>query len=181
MYEQAIHGEVVAGRSAKVRASLLRLSANVNTSVADMIELLTEAMENNYLPQWGFSSVIDYGAEELGLKKRKTQYLTRIGKVTKQVGLTRAQWEPAGTSKLREICMLDPEGSYWNIAEHANEDLAEHIVRLILDCDKLTVKQIKEEVLRLKGRVGPDRPVIRSTSYPQSVWESLSIWIIRLL
>lgn len=169
----AIYGEAVAGRSAKVRESLLRLSANINASVADMVELLTEAVENNYLPAWGFSSVLEYGTEELGLKKRKTQYLTRIGKVTKAVGLTRSQWEPAGTSKLREICTLDPEGSYWNIAEHANEDMAEHIVRLILDCDKLTVKQVKEEVLRLKGRVGPDRPVVRSTSYPQSVWENV--------
>ena len=137
----AIYGEAVAGRSAKVRESLLRLSANINASVADMVELLTEAVENNYLPAWGFSSVLEYGTEELGLKKRKTQYLTRIGKVTKAVGLTRSQWEPAGTSKLREICTLDPEGSYWNIAEHANEDMAEHIVRLILDCDKLTVKK----------------------------------------
>jgi len=173
--EQVVTGETVAGRAAKVRRQLFDLSADVKASTFDMVELLCEAKSNNYPQQWGFSSVLDYGCQELGLKKRKVQYLTRIGTVCKAVGLTRQQYEPAGTSKLREITTLDPEGSYFNIAEHMNEDMAEHIVRLILDSDKMNVKQVKEEVLRLQGRVGPDRPVVRSTSYPQSVWENVIV------
>jgi hypothetical protein len=169
----AIHGEAVAGRSAQVRKQLLRMVSNMAISTFDMIELLAEAQEQQYPLQWGFSSLPDYGAKELGLKPRKTQYLTRIGKVTKQVGLKREQYEPAGTTKLREITTLDPEGSFFNIAEHKNEDLAEHIVRLILDHDSMTVDQVKEEVLRLKGRTGPDRPVLRTTSYTKSVWENV--------
>ena len=145
--------------------------ASLNTNTFDLASLLYEARENNYYSAWGFSSLGEYAEKELGLKKRKSEYLTRIMQVTKAVGLDRSSFEPCGVSKLREICTLDPEGTYWNSAEHVSEDLAEHIVRLILDCDKLTVEQVKEEVLRLKGRVGPDRPVIRSTSYPQSVWE----------
>jgi len=169
----AIHGEVVAGRAAKVRRQLLDLSADVKASTFDMVELLHEAQANNYPLQWGFSSTVDYGAKELGLKKRKTEYLTRIGTVCKAVGLKRESYEPAGISKLREITTLNPEGSYWNVAEHVSEPLDEHIVRLILDSDKLTVDQVKEEVLRLKGRTGPDRPVLRTTSYPKSVWENV--------
>ena len=174
MHEQSIVGEAIAGRSAQVRKQLLRMAFSMNISTFDMIELLAEAQENNYASQWGFSSLLDYGAEELGLKKRKTQYLTRIGKVTKAVGLTRSQYEPSGVSKLREICdSLDPESTYWNPDTHANEDMAEHIVRLILDSDKMTVEQIKEEVLRLQGRLGADRPVHRTTTYPRSVWENV--------
>lgn len=173
MDEQVIVGEPIAGRAAKVRRQLFDLSADVKASTFDMIELLCEAKSNGYPLQWGFSSVLDYGTKELGLKERKVQYLTRIGTVCKAVGMTRAQYEPAGTSKLREIVTLDPEGTYYNIAEHVHEALDEHIVRLILDSDKLNVEQVKEEVLRLKGRTGPDHPVLRTTSYPRAVWENV--------
>jgi hypothetical protein len=149
------------------------MAANMSISNFDMAALLAEAQENGYATQWGFASLLDYGARELGLKKRKTQYLARIGKVTKAVGLTRNQYEPAGVSKLREIVTLDPEGSYFNKETHANESLAEHIVRLILDHDSLNVEQVREEVLRLQGRLGPDRPVHRTTTYPRSVWENV--------
>ena len=169
----AIHGEQVAGRSATVRKQLLRMVSNMAVSTFDFIELIAEAQENNYAPQWGFSSTVDYGTKELGLKKRKIQYLARIGKVCKEVGLTRSQYEPAGVSKLRVITTLDPEGTFWNKDTHANEDLAEHIVRLILDSDKMNLEQIKEEILRLQGRLGADRPVHRTTTYPKSVWENV--------
>jgi hypothetical protein len=173
MVIEELHGEPVAGRAAQVRKQLLRMASNMAVSTYDMVELLAEALEHGYPSQWGFSSLPDYGFKELGLKPRKSQYLTRIGKVTKEVGLTRAQWEPAGVSKLREITTLDPQGSYWNPDTHANESLDEHIVRLILDSDNMTVEQIKEEVLRLQGRTGADRPVHRTTTYPKSVWENI--------
>jgi hypothetical protein len=173
MYEQALHGESIAGRAASVRRKLKDLSADVRSSTFDLADLLFEAQENNYPYQWGFASLPEYAAEELGLKARKAQYLTRITKVCRAVGLTRERYEPAGTSKLREICTLDPEGSYWNPDTHANESLDEHIVRLILDSDNMTVEQIKEEVLRLQGRTGADRPVHRSYTVPKSAYENV--------
>jgi hypothetical protein len=169
----AIHGEPIAGRAAKVRRQLLDLSADVKSSTFDMAELLFEAQENNYLPGWGFASAIEYGAKELGLKKRKVQYLTRLVKVCRAVGMKREQYEPAGTSKLREITTLNPEGSYFNVVEHKNEDLAEHIVRLILDSDRMTTDQVKLEVARLKGQVGKDQRVVRSYSTDITTWQNV--------
>jgi hypothetical protein len=136
-----------------------------------MIELLCETQENGYANQWGFLSMLDYGTKELGLKARKTLYLARIGKICKSVGLTREQYEPAGVSKLREIVTLDPEGSFFDKETRVSEPLDAHIVRLIVDASDMTVEQIREEVLRLQGRLGPDRPVHRITTYPRSVWE----------
>ena len=166
-------GEQVAGRAARVRAKLKDLTSDVKASTFDMADLLLEAQEHNYAAAWGFASTYEYGKEELGLKRRKIEYLTRITKVCRQVGLKREKYEPSGISKLREITTLNPEGSYWNVTEHVSESLDEHIVRLILDSDKMTVDQVKEEVLRLKGRTGADRPVLRTTSYPKSVWENV--------
>jgi len=173
MHEQEIVGEAAPGRSAEVRKQLLRMASNMSISNFDMAALLAEAQENGYATQWGFASLLDYGARELGLKKRKTQYLARIGQVTKAVGLTRNQYEPAGVSKLREIFTLDPEGSFFNKETRVSESLDEHIVRLILGADEMTVQQIHDEVLRLQGRTGPDSPVHRTTTYPRSVWENV--------
>jgi hypothetical protein len=148
----------------------MAMVANLSTNTFDLAALLHEARENNYPTAWGFSSLADYASQELGLKQRKSEYLTRIMRVTKAVGLTRPQFEPCGVSKLREITRLDPEGTFWNKDEHVSEDLAEHIVRLILDSDKMNVEQVKEEVARLKGQVGKDRRVIRSYSTDVTTW-----------
>ena len=169
----AIHGEVVAGRAAKVRKQLKDLSGDIKASTFDLADLLFEAQENNYPAAWGFASLLDYAAKELGLKERKAQYLTRTVKVCRAVGLTREQYEPAGTSKLREITTLNPDGTYFNPVTDANEDLDEHIVRLILDHDKLTVDQTKMEVARLKGQVGKDRRVIRSYATDITTWTNV--------
>jgi hypothetical protein len=168
-----IHGEQVAGRAACVRKQLKDLSTDAKSSTFDLADLLFEAQENSYAEAWGFASLTDYASKELGLKPRKAQYLAHTVKVCLEVGLKREQFELAGISKLREICTLNPEGTYWNAAEHVSEPLAEHIVRLILDHYKLNLEQVKDEVLRLKGRTGVDRPVLRTTSYPKSVWENV--------
>jgi hypothetical protein len=173
MHEIVMVGEQVAGRAASVRRSLMHMVSNLSTNTFDLAELLYEAQEQHYPTTWGFNSLPEYAEKELGLKARKAQYLARIMKVCKVVGLKRAQFEPAGTSKLREITRLDPEGTFWNSAEHVSEDLAEHIVRLILDHDKLNVQQVKDEVARLMGMVGPNRMVVRSCSVTQSAWENV--------
>jgi hypothetical protein len=169
----AIYGEQVAGRAARVRKQLKDLSADVRSSTFDLADLLFEAQENNYPNVWGYASLPEYAAKELGLKERKAQYLARITKVCLAVGLKRVQYEPAGISKLREICTLDPEGTYWNVAEHKSEPLDEHIVRLILDSDKMNVDKVKLEVAKLKGQVGKDRRVLRSYSTDITAWQNV--------
>ena len=172
--QQVVVGEQVTGRAARVREKLKDLTSDIKASTFDVADLLFEAEENNYPSKWGYASTVEYGREELGIKKRKIEYLMRITKVCRQVGLKRERYEPSGISKLREITTLRPRG---NILEchraYVSEPLDEHIVRLILDSDKLNVEQVKEEVLRLKGRTGADHPVLRTTSYPKSVWENV--------
>ena len=169
----AMYGEATAGRAASVRAKLKDLTSDIKASTFDVAELLFEAQENNYPAAWGYASTVEYGREELGLKKRKTEYLMRITKVTRAVGLKRDQYEPAGVSKLRTITTLDPEGTYFNFTDHVHESLDEHIVRLILDSDKMNVEQVEVEVARLKGQVGKDRRVLRSYSTDVTTWTNV--------
>jgi hypothetical protein len=173
MHEVVMVGEQVAGRAARVREKLKDLTSDIKASTFDVADLLFEAQENNYPAAWGYASTVEYGIEELGIKKRKTQYLTRITKVCRQVGLKRERYEPSGISKLREITTLDPEGTYWNALDHVNEPLDEHIVRLILDSDKMTVEQVALEVAKLKGQVGKDQRVIRSYSTDITTWTNV--------
>ena len=170
MPEVVIVGEQIAGRAARVREQLKDLTSDIKASTFDVADLLFEAQENNYPAAWGYASTVEYGREELGLKKRKIEYLTRITKVCRAVGLKRGQYEPAGVSKLREICTLDPSKAYWNVTDYVSEPLDEHIVRLILDSDKMNVEQVKVEVARLKGQVGKDRRVLRSYSTDITTW-----------
>ena len=168
-----IVGEAIAGRAATVRRNLMSLVSSLQVNEFDLAELLCEADEHNYYAGWGFSSRSEYAAQELGLKESKARYLARIAKICKAVGLKRAQFEPAGKSKLREITTLNPATSFWNAEKKQSEDMAEHIVRLILDSDKMNLEQVRDEVLRLQGRLGPDRPVTRSYTVPRSAYENV--------
>jgi hypothetical protein len=165
-----IVGEQVAGRAATVRHNLMSLVTSLNVNEFDLAELFHEAQENGYYAQWGYASLANYAKQELGMKERKAQYLARVVMVCKTVGLKRENYEPAGKSKLREITVLDPEKSFWNKDTKVSEPLSDHIVRLILDHDKLSVEQVHEEVLRLQGRLGPDRPTTRSYTVPYSAY-----------
>jgi hypothetical protein len=180
MHEVVMVGEQVAGRAAMVREKLKDLTSDIKASTFDVAELLFEAQENNYPAAWGYASAVEYGREELGLKKRKIEYLTRITKVCRAVGLKRERYEPAGITKLREITTLNPAETYWNAAAHVSEPMDEHIVRLILDSDKLNVEQVTLEVARLKGQVGKDRRVNRSYSTDITTWtNTISVAIER--
>src|SRR4051812_46473347 len=128
MHEAVIVGEAVAGRAIEGRRKLLMLNNGVNVSLLDVGELLYEAQENHYLNGWGFDSLPTYASKELGMKPRKAQYLARIIRVCRTVGLKREQYEFAKIGKLREIARLDPEGNFWNYIDKVNEPLDEHIV-----------------------------------------------------
>jgi len=173
MEETAIHGEAVAGRAAKVRKTLKALSQNVNASTFDLAELLYEAQENNYPSDWGYKNLADYAAQELGLKARKAQYLARVVKVYRAVGLTRENVESIHISKLREIATLDPNGSWYDPEKKLNIPMADCILDLILEANNLTLEQIKKLVALHKGQVGPDRRIIRSYSTNESAWENV--------
>lgn len=169
----AIIGEVVAGRSASVRKQLVQLSGDISRSTFDVADLLYEAQESGYLQSWGFDGLGDYAEQELGIKERKAQYLVRITKVCRAVGLKREQYEQAGVSKLRDITTLDPQGSWFNPETKNNEALDEHIVDLITSAEDLTKEEVYDEVMKLKGMVGGDRPVVRSFSATQSAWDNV--------
>jgi hypothetical protein len=166
----ALIGEAVAGRPFQVRKALARLSTGLNTSTLDMAELLYEAQSNNYFSLWGYPSLSKFAEKELGLKYRRAQYLARIVKVYRAVGLTRTSCENVPVSKLRAITTLDPDSSFWNTETKLSEPLDEHIVRLITEANEQTLKQIEAEVAKLKGQTGPNRRITRSYNVDESTY-----------
>lgn len=171
MNPPAIIGEQIAGRSAAVRKQLVLLSGTISKNTFDVAELLFEADTSGYLASWGFKNLGDYSEKELGVKERKAQYLVRIVKVCREVGLTRAQYEPAGVSKLREITRLDPKGEWFNTDSKENEPMDDHIIDLIVEAPGLSREDVTEEVLKLQGMTGGSRPVVRSYSATKDAWE----------
>lgn len=169
----AVYGEAVAGRSAMVRKHLMSLSVNMQHSTFDLADLFYEAQTSAYFLEWGFSSLGEYATRELGIKERKAQYLARIVKVCRDVGVARKDYEPAGISKLREISTLDPDGFFFDKEKSTNLPLDEIIVDLILDAQELTMQQVKDKVDLLKGQVGENKQVIRNFGCTQSCWDNV--------
>lgn len=171
----AIVGEQQAGRAAQVRKKLMMLVGDINENTFDMAELLAEASDGNLPQQWGYDDIYDYGEIELGLKERKIQYLVRIVQVCKAVGLKRENYESAGVSKLREVTRLNPEGSFFNPETKTPEPLNEHIVRLIAHAEEYTGKQLLDEVRRLMGQTGGNRPVTKMMQWTEDTYNRVIV------
>lgn len=169
----AIVGDVQAGRATVLRKKLIGLAGDIQCSTFDLAEMLYEADSGSMPQQWGYISTLDYGMQELGLKKRKVQYLVRIVSVMRIVGVKREVYEPIGVTKMREITTLDPAGMFFNKETKQNEPLVDHIVRLVSEAEDCTAEEIAEEIKRLKGQTGENSLVTRSTTYVLSVWDNV--------
>ncbi len=169
----AIQGEAIAGRAAQVRKQLMVLTMDLNQSTFDLAELLAEASDNEMPRAWGYSSIGEYAEKELGIKERKSQYLIRIVKVCKAVCLKRADFETVGVSKLREITRLEPNGSFFNPETKSPEPLSGHIVHLIQEAENMTGSQILDEVRRLMGQTGGNRPITKMMSWTEDTYNKV--------
>lgn len=166
----AIIGESIAGRAAQVRKQLMVLTMDLNQHTFDLADLLTEAADNNMYRIWRYDSIGEYANKELGIKERKAQYLIRITQVCRAVGAKRSEYETVGVSRLREITRLDPDGSFFNPETKTPEALSEHVIRLITNAEQMTGTQITEEIRRLMGQTGGNRPVTKMMSWTEDTY-----------
>lgn len=171
----SIIGEQTAGRATAVRKRLMMLVGDIAEHTLDLAELLAEASENNMYRTWGYSSIGEYAEQELNLKERKSQYLVRIITVCRDVEVSRKEFEQVGISKLREITRLDTQGSFFNPETKEAEPLKDHIVRLIANAEGMTGAQIQEEINRLMGRTGGNRPVTKMMSWTEDTYNNVIV------
>jgi len=167
----AIHGEQKAGQSAALRKQLMIAVEDLKERTFDLAEMLFAVKQEAFFRQWGYSSISEYGETELGLKESKTFYLVRIVEVMTECGITRAEYEPVGVSKLREIKRLDPKGEYFNGEEL--EPLKGHIVRLVKEAGNMTGATLKLEVDRLLGMTDGNRMVLRTMAFTEDAWKKI--------
>jgi hypothetical protein len=171
MESTVIVGESIAGRQQTVRRTLIKLSEDLNRHTFDCAELLYEVQSKKYYLDWKFESLSEYAALELNLKSRKSQYLARIVRVCNECGVKRADYEPAGVTKLRIITSLDPKGTYFNREEKQHESLVDHIVDLVASAPELSTQEVEERVEYLKGLDGENAMLTRSYSVTRSAYE----------
>lgn len=169
----AIYGEAVAGHTAELRKRMRLLATDLSKNTFDLAELFLEAQASHCYLEWGFESLGDYAALELGIKHRKAQYLARIVKVCREAGVARKDYEPVGVTKLREITTLDPGTSFYNAEEKQHEPMVDHIVDLIAEAPERTTVEIELEVARLKGMTGENSMVMRAYKITRSAWDNV--------
>jgi hypothetical protein len=158
---------------ASVRERIKALSVAVEANTFELGELFYEAQENGYPQKWGFASLGEYAVEELGIKHRKAQYLSHIVRIMKAAGIQRADYQPAGVTKLRSITSLDPGATYFNQETKQHEDMAEHITALVAEAPELSTKEVDERVAHLKGMDGPNAMLTKSYSVTKSCYEDV--------
>lgn len=155
MIEQVIVGEAVAGEAAQVRGQLEALIENVNKSNFDIADLCYKVKSKGYYAP--YSTFQEYYST-LNIKARKIQYLTRMAEVMDIVGKTRAEYEPLGVGRLREITSLDPNGTWTNPVTKEELPVKEFILGFLEKNkdtgDYLDIDDLKSHVRTLKGLVG---------------------------
>jgi hypothetical protein len=154
MNEAVIVGEAVAGEAAKLRRKIEAVVKTINTSAFDAAELFAKAKKNRSYVGWGFNTLSEY-FRSLDISERKAQYLTRIAEVMghEKVHVARADYEPLGIAKLREITSLDPEGQ-WTTPAGETFPMAEYIQGFVFDRTNESFETIQKEVRVLKGLIG---------------------------
>src|SRR5262249_6214307 len=98
-------------RAEQVRRRINKLIRAVNTSTFDLAEYLHETKTKNYYSKWGFENFSAY-AKSLNMKYVRAYYLVDIVESMRRAGVTRAEYEQVGVTKLRAIARLDPEAEY---------------------------------------------------------------------
>jgi hypothetical protein len=168
----AIYGEAQSGRCSVVRKKLENLIGGLNKSTMDIAVLLSETKKQGYFKQWGFDTFKDY-VQQLDLKARKAQYLTRIVETMEQVGVAREVYEPLGISKLREISSLDPGAIYVDPESNTQTPMKDFITGLVDKGLNMSLEEIKQHVKTLKGLVGENDLMFINFSVKRSVWENV--------
>ena len=172
----AVYGEVVAGRQAAsetLRQRIRFLASDLTRNTFDIAEAFLQAQETGCYHDWGFASLGEYAVAELGIKSRKAQYLARIVKVCREVGVARADYEQVPITSLREITTLDPASKYYNPETKVWEPMEDHIVRLLAEGPELSTVEVEDAVNQLKGMTGDNAMVIRRYKVTQSSWDNV--------
>lgn len=166
----AIYGDAVAGDAARTRSALESLIENVNKSNFDIADLCYKIKSRgHYAP---YATFQEY-SKTLNLKARKIQYLTRMAEVMDQVGITRAQYEPLGIAKLREVTSLEPGQVWINPDTKAETPIKEFIIGFVNQGADISLEDIKLHVRTLKGFVGENDLVWRNICFTRLVAEQV--------
>jgi hypothetical protein len=170
---QIIVGEVEAGRSAEVRRRINKLIKATLLNTLDLAELLYESKTEKYFTGWGYETFSRY-AKSLDIKYSKAYYLVKIIKNMKGAGLTREEYEPAGTSKLRELNRLSLDGEY------KGTPMPLVIRELVLEAPKMSLEEIKLRVDEILGLTAENSMVFITISVPKSAKDNVIIPALEL-
>lgn len=148
----AIHGEAVAGESAKLRLKIEATVSGLNSNTFDLADDLLKAKVTNSFTKWGFNSAGEF-FESIKLKAAKGHYLLKIAETMSICNIERVVYEPIGIAKLRTICKLDPVKDYNGAA---GAGLIKNLIEVAPD---VSIEALKESVDNLQGKTGDDGEV----------------------
>lgn len=152
LHEAVIVGEAVAGVSAKTRATLESLIKNIDKQTLDVAELLHKVQsENLYHPD--FNTYKEY-TRSLKIKDSRAEYLPKIVRVMKEVGIERKKYETLSIGRLRAITSLEPSKVWTNPETKEETPFKDFIAEFVNKGDEIEMEDLQKHVRTLKGFVG---------------------------
>jgi hypothetical protein len=175
MQDTVIVGAVESGERTEVQKALKRLVKQVNTNLFDIAELLYRAKSKHLYAEPTFAEF----AANMGLKKRKAQYLERIAEIMEGAGVPREEYEPLGIAKLRVITRLSAvnddgtQAMYTNTATQESHPMVDYIIGIVEQAKEgRDIKLIEKDVRILKGEVGENDMTWLNIRLPRMVLEN---------
>jgi hypothetical protein len=165
----------IAGEAIETRHQLEQVISSMNRSKFDIAELLLKIKRKGYYAPY---ATFDEFRTSLKIKKRTSQYLTKMAAVMEEVGIPRSQYEPLGVSRLRDITSLEPTDIWTNPISGAKTPMRDFIIGFVeyrheVTGDFIDPELLKRNVRTLKGFVGENDFEFFTFSFQRSTLETV--------
>jgi len=152
MTESVLVGEAIAGQAAQARHRLESLINAASQNLFDIGEqLYTVKAEKMYQPE--FNTFREY-ILSLKFKESRARYLARISEVMNSLNIQRSKYEPLGTTRMREITSLDPNGEWVNPENGDKYTIKDFIIKFVDAGETIPIGDLRRHVRTLKGFIG---------------------------
>lgn len=166
-------------RAEEVRDRINQVKDTIETSYAELAQLLYEVQEQGFFIQYGFESFREYAEQELGIGYRKARYLVVIAAAVARAGVPWDRVVSIGWTKMRTIAklMTPSNAEEWlGRAENSTQDQLLELTKNVGPGETLDTNETPK-IHNIQLRMNEDQAsiILDATNHAKRVIESDSM------